>query len=708
MDKQEELFNQTIPIAKDFIRFFIKNKYEIPDEEIDYFFENLPISIDKTNHGNTRGYYSPLDGICIIKSHIPNEITLEFLSVYIHEIGHAISDKFSNESKHRIIEEGMVTKFTDECINYCIENGMNIDFLSKDDQDYVREFGFSSNSYPLPTSIAKTFSLFSQNELAEQNSTPDKEYFFGDKRNFIFALDSVFKNNWKNIVSELKTILYDDFPLTIVNLFPYFTEYFNGLSESEQNNLSQEILAALSPQSTTQNSLYHRNFILQGLILEQDFQHNSYFDGKDSITLSDVNALPLQTRQLLYSVCGHGIYTETVLRDINNFYHTSSLDDFLSIFNHIGNLPPSISFDILANKINQRDTQDFELFVEKFHMPSFLSFDEKMDLVSKYLSNIMMPSYKDFSKSFDETKPIANGILNLFYNLEFANLKNKDYTQLRSLISIYQLATLNSNDALDENYMKCLMLKLTLSDSHTYGKDFLEFLKTINIFNDLNSNIPNSISVRNFEFLSSKYFDDGINYTNPIVQKKIASQMDSIMKNDSINFVRNSRIKLSYERIANQLLMGLFSINKLYPNLIKGSENSIEMLNNLDFSNFSINFVSPQNEQEANSNIEDIIFLANISDRLLLPHLAVGLNENLRFNTSIAQKIDAYKAILGNQHSLPLNYLVRNAANFLADNIADSDPSGYKVLKFFANSISLKDKSASHAFDYYTDDALEI
>lgn len=215
-EKLLEDFNKAINESKKLMLEFVKNKFgEEQEEKARKIFDKVVFAIDfsRENAENYRGYYTEETNTIFLTKNLIEEgkDSVEILSVIFHEVAHAIIDKTKDktkieDTKDTLLEEAFANLFAEMCINFhTYENG-KIDYISDEENEELKDFGYEDFTYCKPGSFLRSILYILKEKTDSKEMQAIKEYIFDNEKSFINTCTEVLGEKSKTILEEANNI----------------------------------------------------------------------------------------------------------------------------------------------------------------------------------------------------------------------------------------------------------------------------------------------------------------------------------------------------------------------------------------------------------------------------------------------------------------------------------------------------------------------
>lgn len=272
-EKEEQLkeeLKEVLDISKKMIKKFIGEVFGKEKlDKVNTIFEELTFGIDdneKNGINGIMGYWDIKEGIFLSKCHLENDKNkIEVIATLIHEIQHALSYMMAEEEKGFIIDEAFAELFSEMVINYWIQQGEEISYISKKEYKMLKENGYIGSSYIEEVEFLRSI-LYPLQEKGKDLEAIEGHILGNSEDSFYDICATVLGKEICNVLKELEGDGIPDVKgINAKNLIEILDNYFDSKIDDEYAKYKKEIKGKnlYSTGSKILTQVYYDKFIQQ-------------------------------------------------------------------------------------------------------------------------------------------------------------------------------------------------------------------------------------------------------------------------------------------------------------------------------------------------------------------------------------------------------------------------------------------------------------
>lgn len=383
---------------------------------------------------------------------------IDMLHTIIHEYAHAISFELAKGTVNPVIEEAMVNIFAEMSINYYIQQGNNINYISEEENESLHKNNgyFEHNSYIDEGQFTR--GIMYAMKLKNMDMTAFNEYFFGDKENFVDICENILgyrtrhilENDLTNVQNHLgaQNNTAEYLPKAILDLKYILGNHYNSAisafktQNGNPDNLLYKLDTPLMEAILFENKLQYESFNMI------DFSHITRDNVKEifsNLTIEKLEQISAETNGHLSKICYQYGYSHFVKSLIKGWYITNrdNLENFEKILSLTGGVPLDI-FKYIIDDQNIAEMNDILKIMDKYQVLSnFKDHDEVLNFINGRIGNTL----KIVPENQAEQEQDESSMYNYLNDNTIKCLSNMNLTDddLRKILYLYNNPYSNIN-----------------------------------------------------------------------------------------------------------------------------------------------------------------------------------------------------------------------------------------------------------------------
>lgn len=378
---------------------------------------------------------------------------IDMLHTIIHEYAHAISYELTKGIVNPVVEEAMVNIFAEMSINYYIQKGNNINYISKEENETIHKNNgyFEHDSYIDEGQFTR--GLMYALKIKNMDMTAFEEYFFGDKGNFVSICENILgyrtrhilENDLANVQNFLgeENNTHEYLPKAIRDLKYILGEYYNsGISENNvftiqngnPNNFLYRLDTSFMDAVLFENKLQYETFNMI------DFSHITRDNVQkifSNLTIEKLEQISAETNGRLIEISSQYGYSHFVKSLIKGWYITNkdNLENFEKILSLTGGIPLDI-FKYIIDDLNITEINDILKLMGRFQgLTNPKDHDEVLNIINSRIGNIPKNVHENQNGQENDETAMYNYLNDITIKC-LASMKLND-DELRKILCLY-------------------------------------------------------------------------------------------------------------------------------------------------------------------------------------------------------------------------------------------------------------------------------
>ena len=455
-----EQMKDAIDESKKIILYFIKNNFgeDIYTQAVKLLNStNFDIDSDEKTAELCWAYCNPVNGISLTEKYCRNsKNTIGMIHTIIHECGHAFSYNLSKgQYVNDVIDEAFANIFGEICINYYVQQGNKINYISEKDNDELLKNGYHENdTYVAEGNFVSPIMYALKKEGRDIEAL--KEYYCVNKDGFVdicelvlgYELRELLEYDLANVQLRVGVDNTENFmPQAVAKIRNIFADYLNEPLEEKEfktemgktlYSLDKLLMQVIASESRLKYKILNKINSRDG----HDVDFDSIFS---KFTIEDFQQISFD--ETLFARYGFSDFSIKFIKGLYNATQNNQ-KEFKQILSLIGGYLP---FDICIDIIQQQKLNNIDDILQLFAKYNVLSDEDNyiniIDYINSKLNNRVSKAQlsEDYNNK-DESMVFLNQ--NFLNGLSSINLSNEQLIKIMYLYS-NPISKINNENIMD-------------------------------------------------------------------------------------------------------------------------------------------------------------------------------------------------------------------------------------------------------------------